>query len=352
MRAAVVRRDVDRVKHLVVEEQAAPVPQADEVLVRVGLVGICGSDLHGVLDVDSTAREDGLALGHEISGHVEALGEEVSSHDLALGDLVTIDPQVVCGRCVACREGWISICEHKRVLGSSLRGFEQGGLRELVAVPRTLVHRVPTGVGLEDAALVEPLANAWHVVARAGAGPGQSVVVLGAGPLGLCMIQCLRAAGVSAVVVSEPSQVKREVALAMGADAVVDPSDPGALRREVATRTDGVGADVVIESVGITATYREALEVVRKRGKVMFFGAVVPDVELPLLRILHRELELIGCTGANDETAAAIAALADGTVDLSAIPRATVGLADAEDGLARLADPGSGVVKLFVSPAG
>lgn len=349
MKIAVIRRDANRVKHLSVEEAPEPIAAPGQITVRVSHVGICGSDLHGFRDSSSTAREDGLAMGHEISGHVEDLGEGVTGP--ATGTLVTIDPQLVCGRCVACLQGWISICEHKRVLGSSLRGFEQGGLQQVISVDATLVHAVPEAVGPEDAALVEPLSNAWHVIDRAQVSPEDLVVIIGAGPLGLCMIQCLRARGVKRIVVSEPSAAKRDIATAMGASNVVDAHIPGQLETVVASLTDGVGADVVVESVGVSTTYQQALDLARKRGKVMFFGAITPVVELPLLRILHRELELIGCTGANDETGPAIRALADGTIDLSAMPRASAGLADAEAAMGWLTDPNSGIVKLFIQPS-
>jgi threonine dehydrogenase-like Zn-dependent dehydrogenase len=346
MRATVVRTGPEA-KRLEVREVPTPEPAASQVLVRVEFAGVCGSDTHGFVDANGTSRADGLIMGHEISGTVAALGSDVAGP--AVGTRVTIDPQVVCGTCPACRQGWISICDHKKVLGSSLRGFIQGGMAEYVVTDHATVHEVPESIDGAQAALIEPLANALHTVRRADIQKGETVVVLGAGPLGLCMVQCLRAAGAGSILVTDPSKVRSDLALRFGADYA---SDPGTTDIEAAVLdlTSGLGADVVIESVGIEATYRQAISIVRKRGRVMFFGAVQPEIRLPLLPILHKELSLIGCTGANDETTQAIAMVADGTVDLTPLTGTVAGLDDAEQAIRAQLEPGYPSVKLLIDP--
>ncbi|WP_270889292.1 zinc-dependent alcohol dehydrogenase [Pedococcus sp. 5OH_020] len=346
MRAAVVIAEPGG-KHLEVRQVPKPQPGPGQVLVQVAFAGVCGSDTHGFLDTEGTSRADGLIMSHEISGTIAEHGPGVS--DPPVGTRVTVDPQVVCGQCPACRKGWISICDHKQVLGSSLRGFVQGGMAEYVVTHQATVHPVPPSVTDEQAALIEPLANALHTVRRAEVQPGDNVVVLGAGPLGLCMVQCLRNTAARVIAVTDPSETRRNLALLCGADIAWDPRTTD-VEASVLELTSGRGADVVIESVGIEATYRQAITVVRKRGRVMFFGAVQPEVSLPLLPILHKELSLIGCTGANDETGPAIELVAAGKVDLSAMTGTVAGLNDAESAIRAQLEPGYSSVKLLIDP--
>lgn len=346
MRAAVITTEAS-IKHLAVREVPKPQPGTGQVLVKVAFAGVCGSDTHGFIDSQGTSRADGLIMSHEISGTIAEHGADVTAPPV--GTRVTVDPQVVCGACPACRKGWISICDHKRVLGSSLRGFVQGGMAEYVVTDQATVYPVPESVTDEQAALIEPLANALHTVRRAHIQPGDCVVVLGAGPLGLCMVQCLRNAGAGVIMVTDPSKIRRDLALRFGADFACDSATTD-LETSVLELTSGRGADVVIESVGIDATYRQAIAVVRKRGRVMFFGAVQPEVLLPLLPILHKELSLIGCTGANDETAPAIELVAAGKVDLSPMTGTVAGLNDAESAIRAQVEPGYSSVKLLIDP--
>lgn len=346
MRAAVVVAD-GNTKKLQIQERPIPEPGAGEVLVRVAYAGVCGSDTHGFLDVTGTARGDGLIMGHEISGEVATLGPGVTGPPL--GTRVTVDPQVVCHACTPCQQGWISICDHKRVLGSSLRGFVPGGMAEYVITADQTVHPVPETVNDQQAALIEPLSNALHTVRRAEIQPGETVVVLGCGPLGLCMIQCLRQAGAGIIIATDTSPIRRQVATQLGADYAWAPQTTN-VEHEVHRLTQGSGADVVIESVGIQDTYRQAIALTRKRGRVMFFGAVVPSVSLPLLPILHRELTLVGCTGANEETPDAIALVADGAIDLSPLTGNVSCLDNAEESIRAQLEPGYNSVKLLIDP--
>ncbi|MEO7236449.1 MAG: alcohol dehydrogenase catalytic domain-containing protein [Lapillicoccus sp.] len=346
MRAAVVTRTAQG-KELRVAEVAAPVPGEGQVLVRVTRAGICGSDTHGFLDDAGTARGDGLIMSHEIGGMVAAVGAGVTG--LPVGARVHVDPQVVCGRCEPCRSGWISICDHKRVLGSSLRGFVHGGLAELVLVQADAVYLLPDAVTDDQAPLIEPLANAVHVLERLQV-TGQSVLVLGAGPLGLAMVEAMASRGVPVIIVSDTSAAKRAIAADAGATATIDPlaQDVPARVREL---VGPAGIDITIEAVGIEVTYRQAIEATRKRGSIGFFGAVAAEVSLPLLPILHKELHLVGCTGANRaDIRLALEMVADGRVRFRGWPIRTVGLSEAEEAIRALADPQSRTVKVLVDP--
>ncbi len=348
MKAAVIERTRTG-KTLTVTEVPEPQVGPHDVLVQVRRAGVCGSDTHGFLDVEGTSRGAGLILGHEIGGVIARIGEDVTG--VGVGDRVHVDPQVVCHQCGPCRAGWISICDHKRVLGSSRRGFVQGGMAERVAVNSSAVYTLPDAVSDEHAPLIEPLANALHVLTRLDVQPGHSVLVLGAGPLGLCMLEAMASTGVSPILVSDTSATKRAIAAGLGAHEVIDPMNDN-LPAQVRAVLGAAGVDITIEAVGIEATYRQAIEVTRKRGKIGFFGAVAEQVALPLLPILHKELNLIGCTGANREDIQhAIAMLADGRVNFTGWPITTVGLEGAEAAIRSLGDPQSRTVKVLIDPS-
>lgn len=345
MRAAVIRVDADR-KVLRTEEFDLRQAGEHDVLIRVRAAGICGSDLHGFLDSEGTARREGLIMGHEGSGDVTAVGTGVTR--AVVGDRVTIDPQVTCGTCVPCRHGWISICDNKRVIGSSLRGFEQGTMAEFAVVHEKQVFQLPDEVSYADGAMVEPLSNALHVVNRAATRLGDTVVILGAGTLGLCILQGIKLAGAARIVVSDTSDHRLDVARRLGADVTLNPTRQS-IREEVRALTSGLGADTVIESVGIDATYQEAIHTVRKRGKVMFFGAVQDTVTVDLLPILHKELDLVGCTGANDETQIAIDMIAEGRINVNALLTHEFDLAEAQQAFDVLSSPNR-AIKVQINP--
>lgn len=346
MKAAVIRL-VDGRKTLTTEDVEVPIIDDDDVLVKVAAAGICGSDLHGFLDPAGTARREGLIMSHEPSGVIAAVGKSVS--ELTPGMRVTVDPQITCGRCVPCSRGWISICDNKRVLGSSLRGFAQGAFAEYLSVNQKQVFEVPEEVSDHEAAMIEPLSNAIHVVNRAEIKLGDTVVIFGAGTLGLCMVQAAKLAGTGTLIVSDTSDFRLAIARELGADITLNPTRQR-VADEVLSRTGGQGADVIIESVGIDTTYQEAISSVRKRGRVMFFGAVQDMVTLPLLPILHKELSLIGCTGANAETKIAIDMVAQRKIDVAKIVTHRYSLDQAQEAMDVLSTAGSQTVKVQVLP--
>lgn len=346
MRAAVIRRESDR-KVLKTEDLPDPVPGEHDVLVRVRASGICGSDLHGFVDAEGTARREGLIMGHEGAGEVAAVGDAVTR--VAVGDRVTIDPQVSCGACGPCSKGWISICDHKRVVGSSLRGFEQGTMAELASVHERQVFGLPDTVTFAQGAMIEPLSNALHLVNRTGILLGDTVVIFGAGTLGLCILQGAKLAGAGRIVVSDTSAFRLQVAKQLGADVILNPIEKS-VRDEVRALTAGEGADVAIESVGIDATYQEAIHTVRKRGKVMFFGAVQDTVTVDLLPILHKEITILGCTGANDETQIAIDMVAAGRINVDALLTHQFDLQHAQEAFDTLTVPSNNSIKVQVVP--
>ncbi len=249
-----------------VESRHGPRPGAGEILVEVQACGVCGTDVH-ILDGAYPATAD-VALGHEYAGVVLDVGAGV--RDLAPGDRVAVDPNLACGTCPACRRGDDHLCDRLQALGVT----RDGGFAERCLVPASQAHRLPEGLGFEAAALAEPLSCCLHGLDVAGIRAGDRVVVLGAGPIGLLMTQLVRTAGAALVLVTDPVASKRELAVRLGADVVVDPAgrDPAEAVREAAPG----GADVVLECVGRPATASLALALARRGGTVVWFGVSAP----------------------------------------------------------------------------
>jgi L-iditol 2-dehydrogenase len=270
----------------VVETRDTPHAAPGEVVVQVAACGVCGTDVH-LLHGGFRAHYP-LLPGHEFSGTVVEAGAGVTH--LAVGDRVVIDPNIACGQCPYCRRGLIHFCENLTALGVDL----PGGFAEYSVLPAAQAYRVPESLSFEAAAFTEPLACCLHGLDRACIAAGDRVVLLGAGPIGLLMLQLVRLAGAATVMVSEPVATKRELAASLGADEVVDPNQDD-LAARVRARTE-IGADVVIECVGAAATVSQALTLPRRGGRVVLFGVSPKEAEVPVrpYDVFINELTLVG----------------------------------------------------------
>jgi (R,R)-butanediol dehydrogenase/meso-butanediol dehydrogenase/diacetyl reductase len=337
------------------DEVPEPVPGPGEVLVRVEACGICGSDLHeylhGPLYIPTaphplTGIAPPVVLGHEFSGRIETLGAGVA--DLARGTRVTVNPCLLCRECRWCRRGQSNYCAKLGSLGLS----RDGAFAPLVAVPAYGCHPLPDALGAAEGAMVEPLAVVVHATRRARLVGGEAVAVVGAGPIGLLLLQALRALGAGWVAVIEPREERRRLATALGADLVLDAEggDPG---RRLAQATDGERAAVAFECVGSGAAFATALRVTGKGGRVVLVGLVPAAVEANLLGLLAHEKEIVGSSAYVGEFADAIALLREGRVRVTPLVTARVGLAEViPRGLEALLRPEEGHVKILVMPGG
>jgi L-iditol 2-dehydrogenase len=284
MQAAVFHNPGD----LRVEQVAVPEPRDDEVLLRVEVCGICGTDVHILKGTFPPGRTP-ITLGHEFAGRVVTTGAAVRG--VELGALVTADIATACGTCFFCRHGLRLFCDAVRQIGVHI----DGAFAEYVAVPASAVHQLPAGMTAAQGAWVEPLACVLHGHERAAIDPGGSVVVIGAGPMGLLHVQLARLRGAGLVICSETHAGRRATAKRLGADAVVDPAgeDPVAVVRDL---TGGRGADVVIEAVGSIPTYQQAFAITRRGGTLLAFGAAPSGETLPVspFDIYARELTIVG----------------------------------------------------------
>jgi (R,R)-butanediol dehydrogenase / meso-butanediol dehydrogenase / diacetyl reductase len=331
-----------------------PPPGPREVKISVRWCGICGTDMHEYWSGPKyvwtggphplTGRMAPLTLGHELSGDVVQTGEE--ARGVRTGDRVTVDPAIYCGECYWCRRNQYAICE--KVAGVGL--CCDGGFATYVTVPDYCVYKLPVEVSYEVGALIEPLAAAIHGVRRGRVMEGDSVVVLGAGPLGLCALQSARAAGASQVFVIETLESRRELARQLGASLVLDPTR-FEVDREVFDKTNGIGADVGIECVGGTDTVHELLATVRKGGRVVVLGVFGANSEIDFNRLVFGEREVVGSLANSGEFAAAIALLMDGRIRLDSLITSKIGLTEiVEKGFLELARDKERQIKILVSP--
>ncbi|MFT3672849.1 zinc-dependent alcohol dehydrogenase [Aestuariivirga sp.] len=306
----------------VIEQRAIPPPKPDEVLIKVERAGICGTDLH-IFHGHYAADKLPLVPGHEFVGVVAGTGAEASR--FTEGQRVVVDINVGCGSCFWCRRNEILSCPEMQQLGITM----DGAFAEYIAVPSRLVIPVPEDMPADVAALTEPVACVVRAARKSKVGLGQSVVVLGAGPIGNLHIQLMRLVGAAPIIVMELSELRAEMARAAGADAVV--TDPAKLHETVLAMTAGRGADVVIESVGAPALYAEAFKLIRRGGHVAFFGITGPGASVPvdIVQTILREDSLKGSVaGMGEDMHDALTLLAHGRFATERFTEASFALSD------------------------
>jgi L-idonate 5-dehydrogenase len=293
-----------------IDELPSPVPGAGEVAVRIRYGGICGSDLHywrhGRVG-DFWLREP-LVLGHEVVGTVEALGAGVTGPEP--GTPVAVHPATVCHACPECRAGRHNLCREVRYLGSAARlPHVQGGLTDVLVAPVDRIVPLPDGLGLRDAAIVEPATVAWHAASRGGDVRGRRVLVTGAGPIGCLVVAALARSGAAEIVVTDVARPPLDIAVAVGASSGVVVGTPAA------DGLDGYEMDVAIESSGSPAGLATCVRAVHRGGRVVSLGLLPPgEVPVPANLVVTRELELVGTFRFHTEMPAVLAAIADGSL--------------------------------------
>ncbi len=329
------------------EDVAEPEIQRDGVLVRVRACGICGSDVHG-MDGSTGRRIPPIIMGHEAAGVIADLGADVNGFEV--GDRVTFDSTVYCGSCFYCCRGQINLCDKRRVLGVSCEDYRwHGAFAEYVAVPQRILYRLPQGISFRQAAMVEPCSIAFHAVARTPVRLGDTAVVVGSGIIGLLVIQALRASGCGKVIAVDVDQHRLESANRLGADLVLNPArvDIGAVVRD---QTDGRGADVAYEAVGITDSLNTAVASLRKGAALALIGNISPTVEYPQQAVVTRELSVYGCCASQGDYPACLDMIARGVINVEAILSAEAPLSEGASWFHRLYHKESGLMKVVLIP--
>lgn len=298
------------------EERKIPKPAADEVLVKLEYVGICGSDLHYYETgaIGDYVVKPPFVLGHEPGGVVVEVGEHVTH--LKAGDRVALEPGKTCGHCEFCREGRYNLCPDVVFFATPL---VDGVFQEYVAHEADLCFKLPENVSTLEGALMEPLAVGFHAAIQGDAHLGQKAVVMGAGCIGLVSMMALKARGVSEVYVVDMLQNRLEKALELGADGVIDGSREDAVAR-VRQLTGGKGTDLVIETAGAEATTRQAISMAKKGSTIVMVGySRTGEMTLPMSLALDKELTFKTVFRYRHIYPLAIEAVASGKVNLKGI---------------------------------
>jgi L-iditol 2-dehydrogenase len=259
------------------DDVPVPEPGDAEVLVRVGAIGLCGSDLHYFCDghIGTSVASEPLVLGHEFAGTVEAVGQGV--HGVCVGDRVAVDPAIPCGRCEVCLEGHPNICPSVRFAGTPPT---DGALRELLAWPAQQVFRLPDGMRLDTGAALETLGVCLHALNLSHLRLADRVAVLGVGPIGLLIVRLARLAGAAEIFVTDPNPKRLAAARRLGADDTIQVGvgDPVA---DVMRLTGGRGVDLSFEAAGALETPQQGIDMLRPGGTLVLVG-ICPEDRIPL----------------------------------------------------------------------
>ena len=258
------------------EIREIPVPQfgRTDVLVKVKVASICGTDLH-IYEWDRWAQRrihPPLVPGHEFCGEVVAYGDEVTS--VKEGDFVSAEMHVACGKCLQCRTGEAHICQNVRIIGVD----SDGAFAEYVVIPESNIWKLDPAIPQEYASILDPLGNAVHSV-LAGEIAAKTVAVTGCGPIGLFSIAVARAVGAAQVFAIEVNEHRRKIASQMKADVVLDPSSQN-VQKAIIDHTGGLGADVVLEMAGHPQSIRTAFDIVRRGGRISLLGLTSKPIAL------------------------------------------------------------------------
>lgn len=325
MKAALIRRPYE----LNLVDIDIPSVKPGEVLVKIQACGVCGTDMHIYEGAMPWARLP-LVPGHELSGVVVEVGEEVSG--LKPGDRVAVDPNITCGVCRYCRMGRRNLCSSLEAIGVT----RDGGFAEYVVAPASQLYRVPEGLSLEEAAFAEPVSCCVHGVNRLSIRPGDDVLIVGAGPIGLIHLQLAKRCGAGRVVVAEVNEKRLKLASRLGVDLTVNPSEerlPETVRRFL----DGKGVEAAIDAAGGSAPLDLAASCLEPGGRLLVFGvASEEDVwKVKPYDLYKRELTVVGSFINPYEMDRALNLLASGAVKVKPLISHVIGLEDLEKALRR-----------------
>src|SRR5258705_4553268 len=263
---------LSKYRELQIADLPAPTAGSGEALIRVGACGICGSDVHGY-DGSSGRRIPPIVMGHEGAAQIRAVGAGVTG--LVEGDRVTFDSTIYCGACGYCKRGEVNLCDHRQVLGVSCGDYSRAGaFAEFVAVPARVVYKLPESISFAEAAMLEAVAVAIHAVSLAEISAESTALVVGAGTIGVLILQVLRAAGCTRVFVSDVDHTRSKMAKELGAEDVLLAG--AEVVAQILQRTGGVGVDVAIEAGGRNEAVNAADASVRQGGTGVLVGDISP----------------------------------------------------------------------------
>ena len=334
---------------LVIQEMEQPRITPSQVLVEIKATAICGSDLHLYRWDEIPAKRwmspIPMTMGHEWSGKIVEVGKDVRT--LRVGDNVAGESHIPCGNCYYCRTGNMHVCQNMLIFGVQTK---EGSFAKYAAVPEIIAYRLPREVSFEEGSVLEPFGVALHAVERTGIQPGDVVLVMGCGPIGMFAQQIAKASGAALVIASEIKEFRLQLAKKIGSADVIINNDTEDLVKRTMELTNGRGADVVIELAGSPTTLRQSLQAVKKTGRVGLVGLPEKPVEIEATTmIIYKEVNVLGSHGrAMFGTWERMASLvAKKRIDLTKVITDRLPIERAEEGFQRVFNGESGKV-LFV----
>jgi len=324
-----------------------PEIETDEVLVQVKACGICGSDVHG-MDGSTGRRKPPLIMGHEASGVISEVGKNVSGWNV--GDRVTFDSTIYPLDDWYTRKGHYNLSDNRKVMGVSPGEYKKhGAFAEFVSVPAHILYRIPENVTFEQAAMVEPVAVAAHAVNISKIKSGDSVVVVGAGMVGMFVINLLKIAGANPIIALDLDENKLKLAGEFGATHAFNSAAKG-VQQEILNLTKGRGADFGFEVVGLSETVNLCINNLRKGGTAVLVGNLKPEVIIPLQKVVTTELSLLGSCAINGEYELVLDLLASGKISVDKMISAVAPLSDGASWFNRLYNKEPGLNKVLLVP--
>ncbi len=331
-------------KHRIeIQERSTPKPREDEVLIRTGLCGLCGTDVH-IYNGELNVAKPPVTLGHEISGDIEALGSRVEGFSLA--DRVAVNPLLTCGQCEFCHRGLPNLCEKPVVIGY----VHHGGFAQYVLAPATHLLRLPKTTPHKTGILVETLACVVNGYDRLQLQAGHSAMVLGAGTIGLLWNQMLQMSPVTQLLQTDNVLLRRNKAKTLGATAVFDGNDPD-LGQRVTERCPH-GVDYIIDATGDAKAVEQALPWVRKGGTFMIFG-VCPEkarIRISPFDIYERQMKIIASKMPPQTLDRSAQLLAAGSIDVDEVVTSIMPLQEIKGAMKRFVDDKDKDVKIAIDP--
>ncbi len=304
MKAAVF----ENIGTLTIKEVGIPlIKNADEIILEIEVCSICGTDVHLMKVPPEYEAKPNTIIGHELVGKVVEKGNGVTT--LKVGDRVVINPDVYCGLCRYCRKSLFSQCENLVAMGIDVNG----GFAEYIKVTERITHKIDNDLPTEIAVFAEPLACVLNGMSKIKVEVGESVLIIGAGPIGLLFTALLKTSGANPIIVSEPSELRQGFAKKYGADFVINPFNIN-IKKQIRNIID-MGVDIAIDAVG--SQINECIGIVRKGGRVLLFGVnSKANTNIKQLEITTKEIQLFGTWLANDKFPQAITILEHNLMDL------------------------------------
>ncbi|MFB5189551.1 NAD(P)-dependent alcohol dehydrogenase [Alicyclobacillus fastidiosus] len=345
MQAAVLTKPME----IVMKTLPVPRPKFHEVLVKVMAVGVCGSDVHYYEHgrIGRYVVESPIILGHECAGVVAAVGDAVSRFQP--GDRVAIEPGVACGKCTACKQGRYNLCPDVQFLATPP---VDGAFVQYISIRQDNVFAIPPQLSFEEAALVEPFSVGLQAAFRSGIQAGDTIAIMGMGPVGLMAVVAAKAYGAKTIIVTDLEPVRLNAAMRLGASYALNVSNQDAVQA-IHRLTDGIGVDVAWETAGNPRALQAALASVRRGGRMAIVGLPAQDdIALNVPRLVDNEVDMYGVFRYANTYPRGIEFLSSGIADVRSLITDRYSLSQAQEAMERARTNKSGSLKVMVYPNG